>query len=58
MPVNAAIHPADVSWLYFVTMNLQTGETVFSNTLAEHERASDRLFAWCKESDENAAYCE
>jgi len=56
--INAAIHPADGSWLYFVTVNLQTGETVFSNTLAEHERASDRLFAWCKESDENAAYCD
>lgn len=55
--INAALHPADGSWLYFVTVNLQTGETVFSNTLAEHERASDRLFAWCKESDENAAYC-
>lgn len=55
--INAAIHPADGSWLYFVTVNLQTGETVFSNTLAEHERAADRLFAWCKESDENAAYC-
>ena len=55
--INAAIHPSDGTWLYFVTVNLQTGETVFSNTLAEHERAADQLFAWCKESDENAAYC-
>ncbi len=55
--INAAIHPVDGSWLYFVTVNLKTGETVFSNTLAEHERAADQLFAWCKESDENAAYC-
>lgn len=55
--INAAMHPVDGSWLYFVTVNLQTGETVFSNTLAEHERAADQLFAWCKESDENAAYC-
>ena len=55
--INAAMHPVDGSWLYFVTVNLKTGETVFSNTLAEHERAADQLFAWCKESDENAAYC-
>ncbi|MDQ2697329.1 MAG: endolytic transglycosylase MltG [Actinomycetota bacterium] len=55
--INAAVHPADGTWLYFVTVNLKTGETVFSNTLAEHERAADRLYSWCKESDENAAYC-
>ncbi|AYF99117.1 endolytic transglycosylase MltG [Protaetiibacter intestinalis] len=55
--INAALHPADGGWLYFVTVNLRTGETVFSNTLAEHERAADQLYAWCKESDENAAYC-
>lgn len=55
--INAAIHPADGSWLYFVTVNLKTGETVFSNTLAEHDKAADQLYAWCKESDENAAYC-
>ncbi|QEO10137.1 endolytic transglycosylase MltG [Protaetiibacter larvae] len=55
--IDAAVHPADGGWLYFVTVNLKTGETVFSNTLAEHERAADQLYAWCKESDENAAYC-
>lgn len=55
--INAAMHPVDGSWLYFVTVNLKTGETVFSNTLAEHERAADQLFAWCKESAENDAYC-
>lgn len=56
--INAAMSPADGTWLYFVTVNLQTGETVFSNTLAEHERAADQLFAWCKASDENAIYCD
>ncbi len=55
--INAAVHPADGPWLYFVTVDLKTGETVFSNTLAEHEKAAKRLYAWCKESDENAAYC-
>ncbi len=55
--IAAAVTPADGTWLYFVTVNLKTGETVFSNTLAEHERAAKQLYAWCKESDENAAYC-
>lgn len=55
--INAAVHPADGTWLYFVTVNLKTGETVFSNTLGEHEKAAQQLYSWCKESDENAAYC-
>ncbi|MFT4235197.1 MAG: endolytic transglycosylase MltG [Microbacterium sp.] len=56
--IKAAISPADGDWLYFVPVNLATGETVFSTTLAEHEAALAQLQAWCKESDENAAYCE
>lgn len=55
--INAAVNPAEGTWLYFVTVNLKTGETVFSNTLREHERAAQQLYDWCKISDENAAYC-
>jgi UPF0755 protein len=33
--IDAALHPADGSWLYFVTINLDTGETVFSDTYEE-----------------------
>jgi UPF0755 protein len=55
--ITAALAPADGTWLYFVTVDLRTGETVFSNTLAEHERAAKRLYAWCKESPENESYC-
>ncbi len=55
--IDAVLHPAEGSWLYFVPVNLKTGETVFSNTLAEHNRAVAQLQAWCKASDENAAYC-
>ena len=39
LAIDAALHPADGSWLFFVTVNLDTGETVFSNTLAEHDAA-------------------
>jgi UPF0755 protein len=53
----AALTPAAGDWLYFVTVNLETGETVFSNSLGEHEAAVTRLHEWCSASDANAAYC-
>jgi UPF0755 protein len=56
--INAAIHPADGTWLFFVPVNLATGETVFSTTADEHEAAVARLQEWCAASEENAAYCE
>ena len=56
--IAAAVQPADGTWLYFVTVDLRTGETVFSNTLAEHERAAQQLYAWCRADPENAPYCE
>ena len=36
--IDAAMHPADGPWLYFVTVNLETGETVFTETYAEHQQ--------------------
>ena len=56
--INAAIHPADGPWLFFVPVNLATGETVFSTTVDEHEAAVAQLQEWCAASEENAAYCE
>jgi UPF0755 protein len=56
--INAAIHPADGTWLFFVPVNLATGETVFSTTVEEHEAAVAQLQEWCAASEENAAYCE
>jgi len=55
--IDAALHPADGPWLFFVPVNLKTGETVFSTTAAEHDAAVKQLQAWCRASDENAAYC-
>lgn len=56
--IQAAISPADGPWLFFVPINLKTGETVFSETAAQHEAAAQQLYAWCRASDENASYCE
>jgi UPF0755 protein len=44
--IKAALNPADGTWLYFVTVNLDTGETVFSTTLEEHEAAVAQYQAW------------
>ncbi|NBQ93115.1 MAG: endolytic transglycosylase MltG [Micrococcales bacterium] len=44
--IDAAIHPADGKWLYFCAINLETGETVFSNTYAEHEKAVQLWRQW------------
>ncbi|MDQ4138708.1 MAG: endolytic transglycosylase MltG [Actinomycetota bacterium] len=55
--IQAALNPADGDWLYFVAVNLETGESVFSSTLDEHNDAVEQLRAWCQESDANAEYC-
>lgn len=47
--IDAALHPADGRWLYFCTINLDTGETVFSETYAQHEKAVALWQAWMKE---------
>ena len=46
--IDAAMHPADGPWYYFVTINPHTGETVFSVTYAEHLQAVERWGDWCR----------
>ena len=46
--IDAALRPADGNWLYFVTVNLQTGETVFSETFAEHQVAVKQFQTWLR----------
>ena len=56
--IDAAISPTEGPWFFFVPINLQTGETVFTETADQHEAAVETLRQWCRASDENAAYCE
>jgi len=46
--IDAALNPAKGSWLYFCAVNLKTGETVFSDTYAEHEVAVSQWRAWMR----------
>lgn len=48
--IDAAMHPADGPWLYFVTVNLATGETQFSVTYEEHLQGVDKWEKWCQEN--------
>jgi UPF0755 protein len=55
--IDGAVNPAEGPWLFFVPINLKTGETVFSETADQHAAAVAQLKAWCRESAENASYC-
>jgi UPF0755 protein len=55
--INGAVNPADGDWLFFVPINLKTGETVFSETADQHLAAVEQLRAWCRASAENQSYC-
>lgn len=55
--IDAVLNPAEGDWFYFVTINLATGETKFSETLAQHEAGVAELRAWCRASEENRAFC-
>lgn len=46
LAIDAALHPAAGSWLYFCAINLATGQTVFSTTVAQHDVAVAQFRAW------------
>ncbi|MFE4226888.1 endolytic transglycosylase MltG [Arthrobacter sp. NPDC056886] len=45
--IDAAAKPKSNSYLYWVTINLDTKETKFSKTLAEHNGYVEQYNAWC-----------
>jgi UPF0755 protein len=58
LAIDAALHPVAGAWLFFVPINLATGETVFSETVDQHDAAVQQLRDWCAASPENDAYCQ
>ncbi len=46
--IDAAAKPKSNSYLYWVTINLDTKETKFSKTLAEHNGYVEQYNAWCE----------
>ena len=49
--LKAALNPADTNYLYFVTVNLKTGETKFTDSFEEHEQNVNEYTAYCETSD-------
>lgn len=50
LAIEATLNPVPGDWLFFVTINLASGETKFSKTLAEHESWVVLLRAWEREN--------
>ena len=48
--IQAALDPTPGDWLYFVTVNPETGETVFSTTLAEHNVGVQQFQQWLRDN--------
>ncbi len=46
--LQAAAQPEKGKWLYFVTVNFDTGETKFANTEAEFNKIKAEFRTWCK----------
>lgn len=46
--IRAALNPADGDYLYWVVINVDTGETAFAKTYEEHQQNVAKLQAWCK----------
>lgn len=47
--IKAAMNPADGPWLYWVTVNPETGETKFATTFSEHNKNVREYQQWCSE---------
>lgn len=50
--LKAALHPSTASYLYFVTVNLRTGETRFATSYADHLRNVALYKQYCRTSSE------
>ena len=49
--IEAALNPADGPWLYWLVVNLKTGETRFNTTLEGHNQDKAVLDEYCRTSD-------
>ena len=50
--VKAVLNPPAGSWLYFVTVNLETGETLFASTNDEQKANTKKLNDYCNKNKE------
>ena len=48
--VNAVLNPPEGDWLYWVTVNYETGETRFSSSYEEHKKNVEVFREWCEKN--------
>lgn len=48
--LEATVNPPEGDWLYFVTVDLDTGETLFTGDHEEHERNREQLQEWLEDN--------
>jgi UPF0755 protein len=56
LAIDATLNPAEGPWLYFVTWNMATGETLFSTTFSEHQRYIE-LGKECRDNEDRRDLC-
>ena len=56
--LKAAVNPEEGDWLYFVTVNLETGETEFSSDEAGFRKSVEKYRAWCAEDPARDKICD
>jgi UPF0755 protein len=49
--IEAVLNPADGDWIFWCTVDLETGETKFAVTYTEHQQNVAELAAWLEEQD-------
>lgn len=49
--IKAALNPAGGDWTYFVTVDLDSGETLFASSLEDHNKNVEKLHEYCEGSD-------
>ncbi|MDU0348043.1 endolytic transglycosylase MltG [Actinomyces sp. MRS3W] len=52
LAIQAVVNPPEGDWLYFVTVNLETGETLFASTHEEQVENTKQLSAYCQDNQE------
>jgi len=57
--IDAALHPADGAWLFFVAIDLENGTTAFANDAAGHAANVELLHEWCAAHESaGGSYCD
>ena len=49
--IQAALNPAEGDWLYWTTIDLDSGKTVFADDIEGHEKNVKKFQKWCQDNE-------